>query len=148
MTKRSRKATPDTINYAERRAKALRLRSMRMTYQQIADELYKGNRGQCHRDIQKAITDLPKEAAEEVRRQELELLDEMSRGLIPAARKGDDKAVTGMLRIMERRAKYLGLDTPMQIETGGAGDFTVLFDASLHVDGMTEPTVIVDAEAP
>lgn len=143
--KRTRKATPSAIHYAERRAKALRLRSLRMTYQQIADELYNGNRGQCYRDIQKGIDDLPREAAEHVRVQELELLDEMSRGLIPKARKGDDKAVQGMLRIMDRRAKYLGLDTPVQIDTN-AGPLTVVFDPILQVDGMAEPQVVVDPE--
>lgn len=148
MTKRTRKVTPNAINYAERRTKALRLRSLRWTYQQIADELYNGSRPQAFRDIQKALDDLPKEDAGHVRQQEVELLDEMARGLVTLARKGDDKAVQSMLRIMDRRAKYLGLDAPTQTEAGGPGDFTVVFDSSLQVNGMTEPTVIVDAEQP
>lgn len=141
-----KKITPKTIGYAERRTKGLRMRSMRMTYQQIADELYNGNRGACYRDLQKAMDDLPKEAAQEVRLQEMELLDTMARGLVPKASKGDEKAVQALLRIMERRAKYLGLDVPVQVEQLGGGNINVVFDPALAVTGMNEPEMVIDAE--
>lgn len=143
---RPKKINADTISYAERRAKGLRMRAMRMTYQQIADQLYKGNKGQCHRDLQRAIDDLPREAAEQVRMQEVELLDVMARGLVTKASKGDDKAVQSMLRIMERRARYLGLDVPVQVESLGDGQINVVFDTALNVPGMAKAEVIIEAE--
>lgn len=142
---RSKKVNGQTITAAERRAKGLRMRSLRMSYQQIADELYNGNKGFCHRDLQKALTDIPREAAEEVRLQELEMLDLMARGLIGKVSKGDEKAIQTMLRIQERRSKYLGLDVPVQVEQLGGGNINVVFDAALDVTGMAEPQAVIEA---
>ena len=46
--------------------------------------------------------------ADEVRRLELERLDQLQLGLWLKACKGDVSAVLGVLRIMQRRAKLLG----------------------------------------
>ena len=109
------------IDYAKRRRDALMMRAARATYQQVADKYYNGNRGHAYKDMQKAIADIPAEAAEIVRAQELELLDVMARGLVARAAQGDDKAVNSMLHIMDRRSKYMGLDTPTRIESSGPG---------------------------
>lgn len=94
---------------AERRAKALRLRTLRMTYEQIATELGYTNRAAAYRAVQKGLADIPYEAAEELRRVELESLDEMERAVITKALKGDTKALATMLRIKEHRAKLTRL---------------------------------------
>lgn len=47
---------------------------------------------------------------------EREKLDLLEVGLIKATREGDVKAATAMLKIMERRAKLLGLDEPSKSE--------------------------------
>ncbi|MFT4471864.1 hypothetical protein ACMX2H_18335 [Arthrobacter sulfonylureivorans] len=120
------------------------MRSLRMSYQQIADQLYKGNKGHCYNDIQKAMDELTREPAEAVRLQEIELLDVMARGLMSRAAKGDEKAIQAMLKIQERRAKYLGLDTPVQLEQLGGGTVSVVFDPALNVTGMAEPELVVD----
>lgn len=133
-----------TINYAKRRRDALLMRAGRYTYQQIADKHYNGNKGHAYKDMQKAIKDIPAEAAEMVRAQEIELLDVMARGVLPRALDGDDKAVRSMLTIMERRAKYLGLDTPVQVEQLGGGVVNVLFDPALQVTGMDDAEIVVD----
>ena len=141
---RSRKVTPRTIENAERRRKALDMRKLGFNYQQIADKYYNGNRGYTYRDIQKAYTDLTEEAAEEVRLLELERLDLALNKIMPKVLKGDDKAIQSLLRIMERRSKYLGLDKPIQVENQGGGVVNVLFDGSLKTVGMDEPEVIVE----
>jgi hypothetical protein len=41
----------------------------------------------------------------------------MTLALWPAAMRGDVTAVTGLLRIMERRAKLLGLDAPVKVDS-------------------------------
>lgn len=140
-------ATPvnsKTINYAKRRRDALLMRAGRYTYQQIADKHYNGNKGYAYKDMQKAIKEIPAEAAEMVRQQEIELLDVMARGILPRALEGDDKAVKSMLSIMDRRSKYLGLDTPVQIEQTGGGVVNVLFEKSLQVTGMDDAEIVVD----
>lgn len=119
-----------------RRIKALQLRAARLNYQQIADRLYNGDRGNCWRDIQKAMKNQEKEAVDEVRAQEILLLDELARPQIKKALEtGDDKAVTAVLRIMERRAKYLGLDAPTQVEQTGTGGFAVMVSPDMLPPG-------------
>ncbi|MGQ3384497.1 hypothetical protein [Glutamicibacter sp. TV12E] len=118
-----------------RRVKALQMRAARFTYQAIADRLYNGDRSNCHKDIKKAIEEREKEAVDEVVAQEIILLDQLSRPQIKKALEGDEKAVTVLLRIMERRAKFLGLDAPTQIEQTGAGGFTLLVNPDLLPDG-------------
>lgn len=48
----------------------------------------------------------------------------MTVALWPAAMQGDVTAVTGLLRIMERRAKLLGLDAPVKTDAKVEGAFT------------------------
>ena len=52
------------------------------------------------------------ELAKEVQRMELDRLDAMFLGLWEKARRGDEKATTAAIKIMERRSFYLGLGAP------------------------------------
>jgi hypothetical protein len=105
-------ASPRRIEAAERRARALELRKAGATYDQIATQLGFANRGGAYRAVATALKEITAEPAEEVRALELERLDAMLLGLWPQARKGSNGAVDRVLRIMERRAKLLGLDQP------------------------------------
>ncbi|MGV2855404.1 hypothetical protein ACNPON_17640 [Glutamicibacter sp. AGC13] len=132
----AQKTSPSDVKAHARRIKALQLRAARLTYQQIADRLYNGDRGNCWRDIQKAISAQEAEAVNEVRAQEVLLLDELARPQIKKALEtGDDKAVMAVLRIMERRAKYLGLDAPTQVEQTGTGGFAVMVSPDMLPPG-------------
>lgn len=51
------------------------------------------------------------------RKEELERLDTLITAVWPAAESGDDKAINTYLRLAERRAKLLGLDKPIQVES-------------------------------
>lgn len=132
----AQKTSASDVKAHARRIKALHLRAARLTYQQIADRLYNGDRGNAYRDIQKAMKNQEKEAVTEVRAQEIMLLDELARPQIKKALEtGDDKAVTAVLRIMERRAKYLGLDAPTQVEQTGLGGFAVMVSPDMLPEG-------------
>jgi hypothetical protein len=61
-----------------------------------------------------------KEAADDVREMELARMDEMMAGIYPTALQGDMQAIDRVLRIMERRAKLLGIDAPTRQEVTGA----------------------------
>ena len=50
---------------------------------------------------------------EELREIELDRLDRLQRGVWAAAASGDVQAINTVLRIMDRRARYLGLDAPL-----------------------------------
>lgn len=96
----------------ERIQKAFELRKAGKTLRQIADIL-----GYSHemvrKDIQSVIQTIVAETrdnAQHLVSMELARLDDMQFSLWADARKGDKKAIDTVLRIMERRAKLLGLD--------------------------------------
>lgn len=144
MTTKRRKATPRATELAIRRAKALQLRSRKFTFDQIAEELDYCDKAAAWRDIQEGLKEIIAEPAEAVRTMELDLLDAMARGLMTRALRGDDKAIASMLRIQERRAKFMGLDMPTQIETSGDGTVLVNFTQALNATGMAEPDIIIE----
>jgi hypothetical protein len=56
-----------------------------------------------------------REPAEQARNLDLKRLDAMTLALWSQARQGNQGAVDRLLRIMERRAKLLGLDAPTKV---------------------------------
>jgi DNA-binding CsgD family transcriptional regulator len=121
---------------AERRVRALELRRAGATYQSIADVL-----GISRQGAWKLVTDTVatwnEEAAEEaqvVRILELERLDRMQMGLWPRAVEGDVRAVETVLKIMERRARYMGLDMPGTGTEGGMLEVSVRYVETWKTD--------------
>lgn len=104
--------TQQQVTLAERRAKALQLKVAGATYDAIARTLGYAHRGNAQRDIQAALAAITKEPAEALKKLELERCDEMLLAIWPRVRKGDFGAIDRALRIMERRARYEGLDAP------------------------------------
>lgn len=109
----------EEVQRAEKIREALQLRAAGMNYQDIADRLGYKNKSTAYRIIQKALEDLVKEPAEELRTLELDRLDRMTLGLAAKAYKGDTKAVAALLRVMDHRAKLTGL-YEVQTDTGMA----------------------------
>ena len=81
------------------------------------------------RDKLKVLAETAQEAADEVRALELARLDALLAALWP--QQGEPAVVDRVLRIMERRAKLLGLDAPTRVDAvldiyevtiGGRGD--------------------------
>lgn len=69
---------------------------------------------------------LPETDAQELRRADLERLDAMLPNNILMAVAGDKDAVSSVLKIMERRAKLLGLDAPTRQEIKGGLQYQIL----------------------
>ena len=97
--------SPEAIDRAKRRSNALELRGAKVTFEEIAN-----------RDVMKAIVDLVETPAKDVVAEELASLDRVQQTLWPMVRRGDLSAVDRLLRVMERRARYLGLDQPDRIQ--------------------------------
>lgn len=105
----------------DRQAKALELRRMGKGYTEIARALGIG-RSQAHRLVQASLAEAKAQiftAAADLRAVELSRLDAMLAGLWPDARKGSFGAIDRVLKVMERRAKLLGLDAPLRLAHGG-----------------------------
>jgi len=107
-----------------RRAKALELRVSGASYEAIADALGT-TKYTTYLDVQKSIAGLDKiakEHAERLRDIELARCDALIKAAWPAAQDGDDKSINAIVRIMDRRAKLLGLDAPEKHQIDGTLD--------------------------
>jgi hypothetical protein len=96
----------------ERIQRAFELRKAGKTLRQIGEMLGYSHE-MARKDIQGVITSLQqdsKDVAQELMILELARLDDMQFSVWPEARKGDRKSIETVLKIMERRAKILGLD--------------------------------------
>jgi hypothetical protein len=127
------------IETRERDARAVELRRRHLNYQQIATEMGWASPSAACQSVQRGLADMAQEPSAEVRQMELDRLDDIARGfqrifatrhyvvsvgagkvVMDPAKPGvplvDDSPVIqaglALLRVMERRAKYLGLDAP------------------------------------
>lgn len=107
----------------DRRRQALELRKAGVDFRSIAERLgYEGPSG-AHKAVVTALKEITKQPAEEVRELELARLDAMLLSINTQIRAGNFGAVDRGLRIMERRAKLLGLD--LQPENAPPANVTV-----------------------
>ena len=101
-----------------RELKALDLRLAGASYRQIGVQLSVSH-VQAFRDVQRVLREIAKEPALEVRAVELGRLDKLMLAHWPRAIRGDVKATTLVLQIMDRRVRLLGLDSPQKIDITG-----------------------------
>jgi len=97
---------------------ALRLRSLGMSYQAIADQMAV-TKATAYNRCQRALAAIPAEAVDEFRRiegQRLDLLLEVAMEKALSGDKGSLFAIDRVLAIQERRARLMGLDAPIKTE--------------------------------
>lgn len=94
---------------ARKQEKALRLRTMRVSYDEIARQCGYASRGAAHSAVKAALAAIPREAGKELRISELEGLDIAERALARSLARGDLRAIDRMLKIKDMRAKLTGL---------------------------------------
>lgn len=100
----------------ERQLEALRLRAAGHSYDQIAEQLGYASRCGAYKAVRSVMNKMRQEGAEEARALELERLDQLLEGVWGKAIKGQEKAISAVLRISERRARLMGLDAPSRFE--------------------------------
>lgn len=104
------RTTKANLEAHAKRLRALELRRAGATFDQIAEQVGYASRGKAHDAVMAALADVIREPAEKTLALELDRLDALTVALWPKVRRGDEKAVQAVLRVMERRAKLLGLD--------------------------------------
>ena len=116
------KTSEHRITAKERAAEALNLRRAGADYRTIATRLgYKSVSG-AYDAVAKALKEITREPAEAVLELELDRIDRLFLTYWPKATGGDVKALDRVVKLMERRAKLLGLDAPVKQEfSGGVG---------------------------
>jgi acyl carrier protein phosphodiesterase len=108
-------SNPKSPARAERAARAFALRKAGLSYRDIGLELGV-NHATVYKDVQVTIKQFLDEAREhhaQIMAIEAARLDDLQRVMWEKAAMGDRRAVDTVLKIMERRAKLLGLDTPV-----------------------------------
>ncbi len=96
-----------------------------MSYDEIASAVGYANRGTAWRTVQRALQDRTFHAVDEYREVELARLDALQSACWDAALAGDLRAVEAVLRVMQQRARLLGLDEHMATMGGNQGLFLV-----------------------
>lgn len=96
-------------------ADALRLRSAGHTYPQIA-EIQGTTKATAYNRVQRALASIPSEAVEEYRAIQREQLDKLMATYLPEALAGNVKAAEFVLKLIERRSKLEGTDSPTKHE--------------------------------
>jgi hypothetical protein len=107
----------DKSSVRERERQAVELRNARMTYQDIADRVGYSGPGAAREAVLRCYQRDIVQNVEEIRNTELATLDAMAQALYPKARRGDEKAVEALLKVMKERRKYIGgLEVPAQMD--------------------------------
>lgn len=112
----------ETLALIAKRADALQMRKKGHNYKEIGEALHV-TAGTARKYVLDAIADSRANEEEDiltVRDLEVERLDAMLVGLWPKVLKGDTFSTQTALKVMERRAAYLGLDAPKRMEFLGA----------------------------
>jgi hypothetical protein len=146
--KQPRKSVEQTVQAIDRQLRALELRKAGASYKVIADALGYAHPSGAAQAVVAALKAVVREPAEEVRTLELERLDAALLAIWPAVRAGNFGAVDRVVRIMERRAKLLGLDRT--VVSGMLDiDMTTLTDDQLQrlVDGE-DPLAVLAGSRP
>lgn len=99
----------------------MELRLSGISYRAIATRLGISSSG-AERMVKSGLKALPKDQAELVKEMELDRLDTMQAGIWNRVRRGDIHAIDRALRIQERRAKFMGLDSPTRVDLGPLAD--------------------------
>jgi hypothetical protein len=155
MPKGARAETAKSMTLAKQRERdALDLRTRGYTYERIAEALGISTSGAAD-SVKRALQALKAETAEkaeEVRDLELRRLDRMLEIAQTAADQGELSAIDRVLRIQERRSKYLGLDAPTRSEShatvAAAIDLGHLDDAKLKALETAFSSIMSDDAPP
>ncbi|MBB3040173.1 hypothetical protein [Hoyosella altamirensis] len=117
-------SSKQTAHIAERRAKALALRKVGYSFREIAKHTSVSVQV-AHNDVMTELRNIPKAEADELRALETEKLNQLEKAWWPSAIAGDDKAAGVILKIIDRRARMLGLDLPTKhiLDATGDGNF-------------------------
>ena len=107
--------TTRDVNAAQRAQLALELRAQRLSYDAIAQRCGYSSRAGAHRAIQRELSRVIVPGVEEMRKEELVMLDQLQARAFkylndPRYEKTVLFAIDRVLQIAERRAKLLGLD--------------------------------------
>lgn len=113
MSQNSKVPDPELV---DREMKVLELRRAGLTWHRIAEEVGYADASGSYAAYKRAIKRTLQQPADELRQQELDRLDRLQLAAWPKAMQGHIQSIGIIVRLMERRARLLGLDMPIKIE--------------------------------
>lgn len=122
------------VRIAEKKRLALEMRAQGKSYQEIADALGYADRSGPWELVQTALREMVQEPADIVRQLELERLDRALEALWPQVQRGDVLAIDRLIKIMDRRSRYLGLDAPTKQVLAGDEEAPVQVKANVTTE--------------
>ncbi len=122
---RRTRTTKAAIARVERQARALDLRREGQNYRTIAAELAVSV-STAHNLVVSATKAIPAESVDQLRAVDGERTEQLWRVAWAAAQGGDPKSITAAIKVLERRAKLLGLDIDPEAQ---APEMRVFIDA-------------------
>lgn len=143
------RASVKALTAAERMAKAVELRKAGHTFQHIADELGYKNPSGAHNAVMSALRKTLQEPTDELRKLEIERLDAMLNALWPqimARNAYSARAVEVALKVMDRRANFLGLDAPKVVEDHRTVQVTLMAERLAEESGLDKNEIIAEAQ--
>ena len=108
--------SPETAAAKVKAAKALELRMEGKTFEAIALEAGYNSKQAAYDAVKRSLDAITREPAQDLIRLDLERLDVLWQIQYLNAQGGDVQAMAACMKIMERRAKLLGLDAPVKVE--------------------------------
>lgn len=125
MNATGRATNARAVKVAERRADAINLRRMNLSFQKIADTLGprynmpKYSRADAYHDVQYGLDAIVEEPARELLAEELSRLAVADAALMPLVSQQNIPAILAMIRVMDHRAKLRGLYSPIKHDLSG-----------------------------
>ena len=116
------KTSQRRLRAADRQRQALELRKAGVSFEEIARSLGYAGPSSSYRAVMSALKRTLQEPADEVRKLELVRLDRAQRIAWERMLQGDLEALGKVIKVMERRAKLLGIDAPQKLAQGGDPD--------------------------
>lgn len=136
MANNGNKTSAATARKLKHQQQALELRRAGMAYSAIGQKLGI-SRSRAHALVQLGFEQAREQvtaSAEDLRTEEVSRLDGVLAKVYEKAAKGDLQAVDRLLKIGERRAKLLGLEAPVRIETTGRDGKPIEVQSTLSID--------------
>ena len=130
----------DAVKANDRHIQALELRKAGVSYQRIAEALGFNSPQAAWKAVNSALKKTVQEPADEVRKLEVERLDAAAQAIYPSVKQGQYGAIDRWLKIMERRAKLLGLDMPTKLDLNNSGVTKVVIEYVDSQDTTSQPS--------
>jgi hypothetical protein len=138
----------------EKENNVLALRAQSFTWRAIAEQVGYASGSGALKAYMRAVKRQQKEPVEAALYMELERLDEMQSVYWEPAIQGNMRAGEFVLKIMDRRAKFLGLDAPTKIQAevvnydGGAGSIDAEVDRIARIiDGLPDDSITITEQS-